>query len=160
MIGTILHDSYVTIYHIRKMILLLRISISTLFFTIALLAFIQPKGSLSYINQRYLQFGAYVKDLSSETISLPSISLLSYIFAYVLGSLLVIGGLMVILNVRKGIIVFAYIFGIISTILHMPYTDKEMIKQIRKLIFTFIVFFSMLILVSLKDKPKSKEKTD
>ena len=59
---------------------------------------------------------------------------------------------MVLFNIRKMVIVYAYIWGMFGIVLHMPYITTNDIQQLRKLAFVFAIVFCMIISIS-KDEP-------
>ena len=140
----------------------IRISIGILFLILTSLMYSQPKETHRYIDKHYLQFRTYINHISNEKIDLP----MNLVYKMPLNAINVfpaltfVAALMVFFNVRNGIKVFAYIGGILCTILHMPYEGMDMAQQLRKLIFVFGVFLSMILMTTMKDKQEEKTKTE
>ena len=140
------------------MTIMLRVTIAALFFGMAAMMYMYPGETKRYISDRYVEFYKYITRALPLLKALVPIGLVASMANWVfqlLGLIMMTGGVIVLLNRKTAIVIFAYLIAIIGTILHMPYAEAGMVTQIRKLVFVFAVFFSMVILVSLPDSIKS-----
>ncbi len=134
---------------------MLRMSLGMMLVGLAILAFLNPSETMSYVHARYLMFHSHLQIYGTLFAVIPR-GLPFTIAVNGLAILMGAAGVVVILNRRTLVYVFAYVLGIIGVILHMPYDRASMVSQIRKLVFVFGIFFCMVISASLPDKLPEK----
>ena len=138
------------------MSLFLRLSIASLFFLLSIIIYSNPIETRDYINDQYQYFLLYIESLFQTLIPFSYlIKEISKSGIDIISFFIFVGGIAVICNIRKYIITYAYIITIISIVLHIPYNLETMETQLKKLLYTFLLFFSMIILSTLKDKKKA-----
>jgi len=140
------------------MSLLLRIPLATLFVTISIMIYTSPLRCRSYVNERYGEIMVYLHSYSNYLSPPKNLITNAPILIFQLISLfLIIGAILILLNIRKGIIFYAYVVTVIGVILNVPYTKKEVFKQSKRLLLVFLIFFNMIILTTLRKRSNNQE---
>ena len=142
---------------------LLRLGLALLFLHVAVITFLYPAAARSYLDTRYRGF--YNFALSNTTIaayiSNNVVAKTPASMYKVIALLIALGGVAILLDRKRIIIVYAYLVMILGGAMHMPYTDEHLghrvVPQTRKLIFVFGVFFALLLLATIThDKSQSR----
>lgn len=148
--------------NLPNMSMLLRISLAALFITISIMVYMNPVYCREYVNERYNEFRIYLSTLSSyfssSKVSLVEVPI--WLFQ-VLSGFLFIGGILILLNIKKAIIFYAYTVTILGIFLSIPCTKKNTFKQSKHLLLVFLVFFCMIILSTIPKRTQeiTKAKT-
>jgi len=141
---------------------LFRTSLAMLFFSLTTIIYMYPADTKSYMRERYDNFYKFAQSTFWPiTLILPKM-LIASIPVWIIQALgIFIGGagLIVLLNKRLLIIIYAYALAIPAIILHMPYEGTNTVGQIRKLVFVIGIFFSMMILASLRSESEINEES-
>ena len=122
----------------------LKIFLGIIFSTISIILFIYSEKAEYYIKIRY---NGIQKLLAEIIFTLPEniFNNVPRIFYIILSAIMAFGSIGIILEIKKVIIVYAYLILVIGGIIHVPYDTSVFIEQLRKLIFTFAIFFCLLI---------------
>ncbi len=131
---------------------------------VGVLMFIDTEGTKEYLSIRYKAFhdfalssfaiSSYIK---SDLVARASLTVIRALACFV-----ALGSLPLLLDMKLLTILHAYMVMIVGGLLHMPYEteplNKNVVGQIRKLIFFFAVFCGMLIVVSTHRPPSIQSK--
>jgi len=133
----------------------IQLGISLQFFAISAIAYVCPQSVKEYADIRFRgfhqfafansQISTYVPSGLVRKIPLSKYKIISVIIAF--------GGVAILMEKRTLILAYAYFTMIIGGVLHMPYTTtidlrKYAISQIRRLLYVFVVFCTMITLAS------------
>ena len=128
----------------------LRLSISLLFFALAGLSFVYPLKARGYLASHSRNF--------CDVLNLPKSSAMRSLIpntplwtSYLIPIFFLIGAFVTLFKIRSAIFLYAYITVIIGIVLHVPYKGNK-ISQCRTLGMVLIVFSCMIILYSSTDK--------
>ena len=126
--------------------LLLKISISALFFLFAIVIMINPNTTLDYISYAYSDLKESISIFVSNNF-LPEInaSQIPLWTVYASGIFVLLGSIIVLIGNSIGIIIYAYIIFIAGFLLSIPYGSK-IFRPCRRLVMLTLLFVCMFVL--------------
>ena len=136
------------------MTVLLRAALAVLFFCLSILIFLFPAQAKNYLDARYKGLCQYAFSNSSLALYVPNtvVAKTTTCVYKALSLIIALGGVAILLDHKKAIIVYAYLVMIFGGLLHMPYAQQQLPRtpgsQVRKLLCVFATFCAMLLIAT------------